>query len=821
MTAAPTARGEQPLTTPGGMWRGQLVELRRDLARVQVLTDDVLTAHHDILGAGLRRLLGGQRRNLAVLEESVAGDAAPGRNLWRSLAERRADCRELCTVQLGLLGGLALAGGLGGPRPLDDGFATRASAWVDGLRQLADLRRPLVVIPGRGPVLEPAVGLVRIPFLDWDLWHLPLLGRVLGLVAAAEDRARGGALDDAEEALSLELAARLGAREWPLGWERTYLEWLFADMFATTLLGPAYALAVFTLELDYAAPERQALERTTRHPLPSPAQRAAAILATVRALERVAEMGVDQRTPYHDTVGQLERLWGSAAGDGFEAALATAEERFGACHELLFEEILHPQVEVQLETTQAVWTWARARCLAWAGQARAPRPPRQGPLGTAEVLSALWRYRVQAPEHADLLAEAGQALLDGREVPVPRPGGDELSAGHVVQARLARLGRRWGRVQALLRDERVLAAARTAVTGRFLRVLSEQLHHLDAAEVELAGPGSVPWPILAELERRGRPVQREALEFLGGSLLLRDGLDSEPAALAGGRAGPRVSALADQLLRDDAEATGVNWSARTVLGPAPLLETSTDVIRVRFPDWSIWNLPLLAHEFGHLVARDTPELRPGRFYEADPGVDHTTRERQLEELFADVFATYTLGPAFAADAILLHLDPADAHLPRGDHPAHGERAAAILATLRRMDAVAGSGAYSDVLEVLTRTWTAAVAACGGDPAAEPSALARAEALGRLVETYYRLGAAYTPARWSWAARTGQELASQLPGLGDLRASSRAAGLGEPSLRDLLNVLWAARLDGSLPLTTLTNLALRLGRDHLEGAHGAA
>src|SRR5262249_54445366 len=145
----------------------------------------------------------------------------------------------------------------------------------------------------------------------------------------------------------------------------------------------------------------------------------------------------------------------------------------------------------------------------------------------------------------------------------------------------------------------------------------------------------------------------------------------------------------------------------------------TDVIRVRFPDWSLWGVPLLAHEFGHVVALATPEFQE---YKEQVALAATSIDghydgglRHLDEFFAAIFALYTFGPAFACSAVLMQLSPAEAYLPRGSHPTHQERAEVILETLRTMNDPARGhlgreGVYQEVLQALENCWCLAVKA---------------------------------------------------------------------------------------------------------------
>ena len=138
------------------------------------------------------------------------------------------------------------------------------------------------------------------------------------------------------------------------------------------------------------------------------------------------------------------------------------------------------------------------------------------------------------------------------------------------------------------------------------------------------------------------------------------------------------------------------------------------VFKLGFPEWTIWGIPLVGHEVGLSIA------------ENDKGVDSLVnstsfgiyRNRQ-RSLFADIFATYTLGPAYACAAILLRFEPHHAAAPRGD-PSDIDRARLILDVLDRLDKDQVSS-YRETVAKLRNLWQEAVdnlAQQGGGPPAD-------------------------------------------------------------------------------------------------------
>jgi hypothetical protein len=821
---------DEVATTSDPMWADRVDQLERDLVRVSALLDE-LGQWNPSLSGRFGRLLSALREDqLGPLRQAAAvGALAP--DLWKRLSTAHTACRQVFDMQLELLGGAAIREGIDqAGAGFDGGFAARAEGWLDGLRRGAGLRQELAVIPGLGPVLERTTGVVRAPFLDFDLWTLPLLARALGLVAADEDRERAGGRFEKTARLLAPMVRELRQPDGgPAGWEQAWLEHAFADMFATAVIGPVYALAVFALELDFIGPERYGLadpeqvedrELASRY-LPSPVQRAATILATLDAMDRDPARAWHQEGPYSAIVVRLRDLWRDAGG-GAELLQATSDS-LATWHALLFDEVLRHQLADRLPATAQAWRETVAAHQAWRTASNSGAGGRTWATadGTPDsrLLGVIWLYRLDVPDQDEELLTVAERALQGMPSPLAQPSGTLPVAAALARFRLIRLVRRWERLEAALGDQRLPRSGRAAVTGRLYRLLSERIHDQQRVTATLGPAPAVPsaWQELAPLEEEGRPLRREALEFLGGVLISERCLDREPASPLGPGKGPSIGDLADRMLRDCAHRTGVNWSAGTVPGKDPFLETTTDLIRVRFPDWSVWNLPLMAHEFGHLVARATPAFTR---HQRRCGPTATVR-RHLEEVFADAFATYTLGPAFACDMILLQLNPGEAHQPRSRHPTHHERVQVILQMLEQMNdwtraRPTDQGRFRSVVDELRRRWTLSVQAAGGGQA-DTERLGEVRrwvaALIPMIDRCYRLGAGYPEARWEWAHKAAAGLWPAPPGLEALRAGARADGLDDVRLGDLLNLVWAARLDRPEQQAFLTEVALTLGRDY--------
>ena len=219
------------------------------------------------------------------------------------------------------------------------------------------------------------------------------------------------------------------------------------------------------------------------------------------------------------------------------------------------------------------------------------------------------------------------------------------------------------------------------------------------------------------------------------------------------------------------------------------------IIRVRFPPAGIWDAPVVAHEFGHFAAyrftcrdrggeRSQPMTEFVRQYLTkvkDLTSDAEKRWRRwLSEFYADAFGVYTLGPSFAASALLSRFDVAGANQSSDEHPSYAARASLILRILERMDE-----RFGDIHRQLADLWQEMLASSGVTACkdGEFNATAQLEAVPRTSAPEARYDS------WSVADE-------------DLRfaVENPARPPRRPfSVRDLLNAAWRAHLAGGDPV----------------------
>jgi hypothetical protein len=165
---------------------------------------------------------------------------------------------------------------------------------------------------------------------------------------------------------------------------------------------------------------------------------------------------------------------------------------------------------------------------------------------------------------------------------------------------------------------------------------------------------------------------------------------------------------------------GYPWRSLTIPARAERqMPTAAKVLRIGFPEWTVWALPLLQHEFAHVFVGNSPTLRRIAFGERLPSSDSYDRTLRAKCL-ADATATLVTGPAYACAALLMRLKP----YRSGDDPDGLRRDAELLASLQRA-APSVSGDLAGKVDRLVADWRTAIEQAGTPVAAFDAALADA------------------------------------------------------------------------------------------------
>ena len=364
---------------------------------------------------------------------------------------------------------------------------------------------------------------------------------------------------------------------------------------------------------------------------------------------------------------------------------------------------------------------------------------------------------------------------------------------NILLSQIEALGRELARTGSLLNDVPLPfdAAVRDRAVGEFEKLLGREQSELAAirARVMEGDVTAESWTALQRIAARTTPLFAESLAFLEGALARENGLDDG------------LCRLVDSLLDELSTRTGVMWERFTILADGEFFAGTADIIRIRFPDTSVWSLPVAAHEFGHFAGPAlTSSTSAGTVHPFEILVQREApawKAPHVHELFADVFATYTLGPAYAFTCVAGRFDPSRAYLDAIGHPAPAKRVHAVLGTLARIAQEEDqAGGYQAPVGELAEAWTSLLAV-GGQ--AEPPEYAGGSAtivdLDRLVDALYDLLKEQLRPRGMYGAErllTAQQLAG---------AIGRSAQLGDRSLpelpdgvllADIVNAAWLAR-----------------------------
>jgi hypothetical protein len=356
------------------------------------------------------------------------------------------------------------------------------------------------------------------------------------------------------------------------------------------------------------------------------------------------------------------------------------------------------------------------------------------------------------------------------------------------------------------------------------------------------------WREYSRIQGASDEILRECLDLLGG-LALRDRIQEE-----------RICQVADAYIKELSSDT-----ARRQSFAIPGLDAGSPsilrrVAKMQFPEWTVWTLPLVAHEYGHVVIEESglkgfaAELtekkteteigteRPdmdGKLLELgtnlhrvvqDLGRDEADNDKDLLELrdrlpwadwsyltlvqrrhrnrtrilLADAIATLMAGPAYAFAALLLRLNP----LGRvsDDGADDQERAATILAVLNHMNmpGPGGQPVFNVMVERLEEYWrTSAAEAKDQTPQEAAAVLDKAALLDpEVVRSMFRkhiVGhkrALYERQHWVNAVQWSNAWKTDL-GLGEgLKAPDTK---GDEHIREAINAVWHARIEATIDL----------------------
>src|SRR5260370_2330786 len=153
------------------------------------------------------------------------------------------------------------------------------------------------------------------------------------------------------------------------------------------------------------------------------------------------------------------------------------------------------------------------------------------------------------------------------------------------------LVREWNKFTSLVADE----VGKQKDVLRVIRVKLQEIEPLnDSAAEEVL---SQAWSAYGNALKRSQAIFREFLEFIGGLILRDKEFDSE------------ICDVADELIKSCALFAFTTGSIAFPAARDALTRTVGLMVRVRFPDWTVWTLPFTAYEYGHVVLNELNKFK--------------------------------------------------------------------------------------------------------------------------------------------------------------------------------------------------------------------
>jgi hypothetical protein len=177
--------------------------------------------------------------------------------------------------------------------------------------------------------------------------------------------------------------------------------------------------------------------------------------------------------------------------------------------------------------------------------------------------------------------------------------------------------------------------------------------------------------------------------------------------------GGQVFESAEGLLDELAAAAGVPGVALGQTQGSESMDHGLGSVAMRFPGSRIWELPFLAHEFGHHavphlrdLARAGSDKRPLALVVsavaeilAEDRLDRPRAESHAEELVADAVATVSFGATYPIACLCLRTpEAAEATRSTRTHPSWCARVTTMRATLDRLSELTGLARYRRLRE---------------------------------------------------------------------------------------------------------------------------
>lgn len=357
-----------------------------------------------------------------------------------------------------------------------------------------------------------------------------------------------------------------------------------------------------------------------------------------------------------------------------------------------------------------------------------------------------------------------------------------MNGRSILAARIQALSQDLAQAGNALEATKVDDELRQRVRVPFGDLIAERLLDLKRLRklIESNSPIEEGWTSFQNTSKDCESLLKECLDFIQGALARDAEVDFG------------LCRIADALLMEIGHRSDISWTRFTVLAVGEFFHDIAEIIRLRFPDSTIWNLPVACHEFGHFAEQNLSERYAGKtrypiqqILELERFHDPTSIPF-LRELFADLFATYALGPAYACSCILLRFDPSRAYFDGAEHPSSAKRVYFILKALDKMDKSVVTRPYRTIIENLSDVWQQSVIPQGGQLEEAQSAQ-----LNVWLEKFYAALNKKHSLQYVWGPASAliPVLMSNSPSDKTLKQIAQP----NTTLSDVLNAAWICRL----------------------------
>ena len=293
----------------------------------------------------------------------------------------------------------------------------------------------------------------------------------------------------------------------------------------------------------------------------------------------------------------------------------------------------------------------------------------------------------------------------------------------ILNAQIEALNNNLERIKKVVTSPMIEPSYRNQIYGKFFTAISEINEKIKDINTGMAsGSKSLQecWMLYEDAHSSSNRVFDQCLDFLGGIAVRRMKLEEG------------ICDLAEELVLYYSNQTDVSWRSVMILGEDrefDEISSTTEIIRLHFPEWDVWNLPFTAYQFGLLIAgkylpsfiefyknegeriqkllteKDIPpeelldladsllELRKQVIAGGDYEQALKYKKLHLRSLFADTFATYVLGPAYIYARLFLRFSPASYDRDQSYEPSYSRRIAFMVWAIEKMNEDAKTDEY--------------------------------------------------------------------------------------------------------------------------------